>query len=304
MVVGTGRAWGVGRIAVAGVAVSIALGCGGGGSSPSSGTPPVAATATPAPATPTPVTSSGCKLPAPPKGSQCRGESPTYLTEVEAAIDLLVAQKPGVFDLSDQRGGGGYRIASPGQFYTGLIANLEATGLCAAYDGEELQVKKSNEFSDQYDVELSTGHVRRGPTAYRVTCYPAAFPEAVLASPGPVAGCTIGGSRSIACGRETPRYLSDVEAAITQLSNSKPELFDKGDMQPGTDFYKVTNIAGYTAGVVQALTARGFCAFWDGEEIQVKRENGFSDHYDILTSDDHIRKGTGAYRSTCYPAAF
>jgi hypothetical protein len=300
----TGRLGGFGRVGAVGVALVAGVSCGGGGGSPSSGTPPAVATATPAPATPPPASTSSCKLPAPPKGSQCRGESPTFLNEVQAAIDLLVAQKPGIFDMTDQRGGGGYRILSAGQYYTGLIANLEATGLCAAYDGEELQVKKTNDFSDQYKVDISTGHLRRDASAYRVTCYPAAFPQAILPAPGPVAGCTIGGSRNIACGREAARYLADVEAAITQLASSKPELFDKGDMQAGTDFYKVTNVDGYTAGMVQALTAKGFCAFWDGEEIQVKRENTFSEHYDILTSDNHIRKGTGAYRSTCYPAAF
>ena len=43
-------------------------------------------------------------------------------------------------------------------------------GLCAAFDGEELQVKNSNDFNDQYDIELSTQHIRRGPSAYASTC--------------------------------------------------------------------------------------------------------------------------------------
>ena len=40
-------------------------------------------------------------------------------------------------------------------------------GLCAYYDGEELGVKNSNSFNDQFDILVSSGHIRRGAGSYR-----------------------------------------------------------------------------------------------------------------------------------------
>ena len=37
--------------------------------------------------------------------------------------------------------------------------------------------------------------------------------------------------------------------------------------------------------------------------MAVKKENGFSDQYDILAGDGYTRRGEGSYRVTCYPAA-
>jgi hypothetical protein len=48
-------------------------------------------------------------------------------------------------------------------------------GYCATNDGEELAVKNSNSFNDQYDIINSEGFVRRGAGSYRSTCYPAWF---------------------------------------------------------------------------------------------------------------------------------
>jgi hypothetical protein len=43
---------------------------------------------------------------------------------------------------------------------------------------------------------------------------------------------------------------------------------------------------------------------FDGEEVAVKNTNDFSDQYDIITSNDFVRWGDGAYAATCEPAAF
>jgi len=56
---------------------------------------------------------------------------------------------------------------------------------------------------------------------------------------------------------------------------------------------------------IDAMVQRGYCAWWDSEEVQVKKENRFSEHYKIFLSDGHVRRvDGGAYRSTCWPAAF
>ena len=53
----------------------------------------------------------------------------------------------------------------------------------------------------------------------------------------------------------------------------------------GNDWYKILNPEAYFAAVVSNLHARGVCAFYDGEELAVKNENGFSDQYDILAGE-------------------
>ena len=48
-------------------------------------------------------------------------------------------------------------------------------GYCAFYDGEELAIKNTNDFSEQYDISTSQGYVRQGDGSYRATCWPAWF---------------------------------------------------------------------------------------------------------------------------------
>lgn len=296
-------------LAAALVLALAACGGGGGGANPSGGNPVATPTPTPAPApTPTPAPPPGavCSFGiGPGSGESCPFESPTFLDQVEAAIDKLVREEPDIFDLNDARGAGGYYIKSVGRFYIGVIQNLEAGGLCAAFDGEELQVKSNNDFNDQYDLELATGHMRRGPSTYRSTCYPAAFPKAYN-QPGQTPGCSLPGSREIACSREeVSRYLAAVETAIDTVIRTRPELFDTRDTAGSTNWPKVLDVDAFVTAMVQTLTAQGFCAFWDGEELGVKKDtNDVSEQFDILLASDHVRRGEGAYRVSCYPAAF
>jgi hypothetical protein len=43
------------------------------------------------------------------------------------------------------------------------------------WDGEELAVKKTNDFSDQYDILTFENFIRRDHGSYRATCTPAWF---------------------------------------------------------------------------------------------------------------------------------
>jgi hypothetical protein len=95
---------------------------------------------------------------------------------VDAAIDLLIQQRPDIFDLNQQVGEAGYKVYKVDDYYAGVIQNLRARNFCAAYDFVELQLKNSNSFSEQYDILLGSGHIRRGAGAYRSTCSPANFP--------------------------------------------------------------------------------------------------------------------------------
>jgi hypothetical protein len=236
-------------------------------------------------------------------GRDCPTQGPTFQAQVEAAIDQLIREQPQVFNLDEPGGPGIFQIRSVGQYYVGLIERLDRVGLCADFDGEELQVKSDNSFNDQYDVQTSNNFILRGPTMYKSTCLPAAFPSSVTAPPS-VAGCSLPGSRDKACGRETATLLGPLEAAIDQVMREHPEYFNPGDTQPGTGFVKIVNPDAYFRDLTAAITRQGVCAFYDGEEMAIKRENRYSEQYDLYGGEGYARRGEGSYRVTCYPAAF
>jgi hypothetical protein len=278
-----------------GVVVLFAAACGGGapGTMPTGVVP-----APPAAPHPVPARSAGCGVTAlgPGTGIDCPRENPAFLKEVDAAIDRVVIQHPEYFDFGDTSGVGEYQVLRPAPFVLQVIHELEGVGLCAASDGKELQVKRANDFNDQYQIILSSGHIRRGSPSYRATCSPAAFPtpSAVLAPPS---GCALPSSREQVCERtgEGPSFLAEVERAIDTLRVQQPQLFD-GE--------RVLDIDAYYRGVEKLLNTAGRCARYDGEEIAVKSSNDFSDQYHILLSSGLIRRGSGAFRAACYPAAF
>ena len=110
-------------------------------------------------------------------------------------------------------------------------------------------------------------------------------------------------SPAYTCAYQSGAFAGDIEWAIDQVINSKPQYFDMTD-QRGYRAPRVLNEQGYTNTVVQVLGGRGYCATWDGEEIALKNTNSFNEQYDILTAGGYVRRGPGAYRSTCRPAWF
>ena len=145
--------------------------------------PTPAPTPTPAPApnpTPTPdspaPTGGSCGLPPSNNpNAPCSMQSPSFLSQVDKAITQVTQQQPNIFDVNNKVCENCYYVKNPGKFASAVIANLNAAGLCAYYDGEELAVKNSNAFNDQFDILLSSGHVRRGAGSYRATCQPSWF---------------------------------------------------------------------------------------------------------------------------------
>jgi hypothetical protein len=98
-------------------------------------------------------------------------------------MDTLVQTRPQIFDLGDEYAPGSkaYKVLDKAAYMSGLVATLQAAGLCAEVDvdapGQDaIFVKNSQEFSEEFDVVLSTGYMRRGVGAYRSTCTPATFP--------------------------------------------------------------------------------------------------------------------------------
>lgn len=105
------------------------------------------------------------------------------------------------------------------------------------------------------------------------------------------------------CTDDPQHFLAEVETAITAVTDGYPELFDF-DSKKCLDCYLVKDVDRYVGLVVQELSGMGLCAFWDGEEVAVKRTNNFSEQYDIILSSNHIRRGPGSYRGECSPSWF
>jgi hypothetical protein len=137
------------------------------------------------------------------------------------------------------------------------------------------------------------------------TCYPSVIPLGRAPLGSTPAGCSLPPSREISCGDlDSGTFYDDVSGAVDQLLKTRTELFDFADVNPGSEWPRVRDMAAYHQGVIDILNKKGYCGLFDGEEIQVKRTNAFSEHYDINYADRYIRTGSGIYRGSCYPAAF
>ena len=106
------------------------------------------------------------------------------------------------------------------------------------------------------------------------------------------------------CPFEQARFQDVVERAIDNVIRNNPSLFDKSKNRcdQGCPFVRDTD--GYWDAVTDEVRRLGYCATNDGEELAVKNSNSFNDQYDIINSEGFVRRGTGSYRSTCYPAWF
>ena len=170
--------------AVAIVAVQ-ALSCGGDGS-PSSSTPTTTLAPTPTPTPggiPDPFNHASCTLGKGDVEAECRRASTELLADLETAMDLLLQQRPQIFDLNDEYSPGSraFKVVDKEAYMNGLVANLRVAGLCSERDPDDalqqtIRAKNAAEFSEDFDVILSTGHMRRGTGTYRQTCTPSNFP--------------------------------------------------------------------------------------------------------------------------------
>ncbi len=129
-----------------------------------SATPGASPTAT-ATGTPSP-NSSTCALAAMPEGSPCRAENPSFQTQVENAQADVLRTRPDLFE--------GSRVRSEDAYVQEVARILRTRGLCASQGGpkDEVAVKTSNDWNDQYDIVLSSGQTW---TSYQVTCRPSRF---------------------------------------------------------------------------------------------------------------------------------
>ena len=61
------------------------------------------------------------------------------------------------------------------RYVKAVVEAIHAQGVCAVEEFEEIAVKTSNDFNEQYNIWVSAGYVRHGPGSYITTCFPAQF---------------------------------------------------------------------------------------------------------------------------------
>ena len=141
-----------------------------GGSSSSVPVTPVVATApTPAP-TPAAFVCPLGKGTGP--GTNCPHTAAALGDYINTAIDRTIQQHPELFDFS--AGGPGYPgVKDHDKYQKTVVDTINAMGgVCAKDDGEEVAIKNSNDFNEQWNIYFSGGLVRR---SYITTCSPASF---------------------------------------------------------------------------------------------------------------------------------
>jgi hypothetical protein len=160
------------RLAQTGLIALVAAACGS-----SQRTPTAAATPQPIP-TPTPALvsappASSCLLPAlKDLHNECPKLDSKLLDHVTAAVDTVIQKQPELFDFNDMRGGSP-KVLDRQKYQTAVVAAINAQGgICAKDDNEEVAVKISNDYNEQFNVWTSSGYTRR---SYITTCFPAQF---------------------------------------------------------------------------------------------------------------------------------
>lgn len=148
----------------------LCIGCNSSPEAPAAPAPVVTAP-TPAPsATPRAFT---CPLPSLPDHHQpCPKLDPQFSEQVLGSIDQVIAQRPELFDFNDHLGLGYWKVKDRQAYLVAVTTAINQRGLCTALSPEEIGVKNSNDFNEQWNVITGRDYVRR---AYITTCIPAAF---------------------------------------------------------------------------------------------------------------------------------
>ena len=98
----------------------------------------------------------------------CREESnSSFASLVEQAQETILSTRPDLFNNG--------RVIEDSAYTTAVAQELERMGLCATSGGppDEVGVKNSNDFNEQYDVVL--GSTQQPWTNHTVTCRPSRF---------------------------------------------------------------------------------------------------------------------------------
>jgi hypothetical protein len=115
-------------------------------------------------------------------------------------------------------------------------------------------------------------------------------------SPGP------GSGEPDTCKKIEPCFFTAVRDSVVRVLRDHPDWVDESSGLP-----IVLKPEEYMNAVVAEVNGRGLCAIRDpnaGDEVAVKRDNGFAESFDILAAAGNARWGAGIYTATCAPAWF
>lgn len=197
-------------------------------------------------------------------------------------------------------------IQSPNAYLKLIVDALDRQGLCAVYDGEELNVRTTSGFNELFDVITGTGG---SWTKYMSTCTPATPIPAIVTPLNLDPECKLAPSKDTYCDRAAPRYEADMSSALDELiaqdqKLANPVVFDFGSRAPGTSTgWRVTNVPLYFSELRQKMRSRGYCNIYSGDdELLIKKgTNRLSEHWDLLSGEGYSLRLLAA---TCHDAAF
>ena len=151
--------------------------CGSADKSPAGSNPAPTPTPAPTPAAPATPQAFTCPLPVMPDlHNTCPKLTPQLYQIVDKAIAQTVKDHPELFDFHDDLFDGNYRVLDRSKYVKAVVEAIHAQGVCSVEEFEEIAVKTSNDFNEQYNIWVSTGgYIRKGPGAYITTCFPAQF---------------------------------------------------------------------------------------------------------------------------------
>jgi hypothetical protein len=166
-------------VVVMAMQAAVLAGCGGSSPGSATTTPTTPVSPTPPPPVTPPAATSACdRIGDGTARAQCSKGAMAYFGTVDGAIDQLIKQQPKLFNLTDTSGQRQYRVLDTDAYFQGLTEVLAGGGLCARMDPTKtyLQIKGTNDFSEDYEVLSTRGYTPFGVWIYHDTCTPASFP--------------------------------------------------------------------------------------------------------------------------------
>ncbi len=91
--------------------------------------------------------------------------------EVNSAIDTVLREHPELFNFEDLAGSSP-RVLNQKRYLELVAEDLAKNGICTVIEKEEIAVKNTNDFNEQWNVYAAAGFVRR---RYVTTCSPSWF---------------------------------------------------------------------------------------------------------------------------------
>jgi hypothetical protein len=201
---------------------------------------------------------------------------------------------------------GNNQIVVASAYLKTVIDALDRRGICAVFDGEEINMRDGGGYNENWDIITAGGG---SWVSYSVTCSPA---QPIPALPPPpvqkAPDCRLPPSASIFCNHGPTNYdfeIFDAQDLVIAADRARPKplVFDFNDrFSTALPYsYKIINDPMYVSEMLSKLKAKGFCAIYDGDEFQIKRDNVYTEHFDMTRSDGYAIR---SYSSTCRDAAF